>query len=157
MNLLFRGVEVPKLGSLRDVTFRKYLIREVRVEAKKHEMALLTAMTNPNFPPAANKAPWEREVNKSFNEYVALAMGYQTVAEDPEEKKMQDFYQEHVRNTKVLVKKVGRDKLEAVTVQQVRDPIKKPGTALGKAPTVAKVDKVVSSGMSLKSQHGRQF
>lgn len=103
MGLHFRGIEVPPLGSSRDIVFRKYLMREAKVEAKKQLLPLLTAIGSPSITDPAMRSQWDRQAKKIFDDYVALLCGEEISESDREEKELIEFYETHIKKSKPVL------------------------------------------------------
>lgn len=99
MKLHFRGIQVPALGSPRDIVYRDYLIHEAKLEAKKHELLLLTTIASPFITEDNQRRAWDKESKRVFDEYVALLLGQETIPVNKEEQILQDFYAKVVKKT----------------------------------------------------------
>jgi hypothetical protein len=105
MNIHFRGLEVPALGSPRDVMYRKYLIHETKVEAKKHQMMLLMTLGSAEITEKANRSSWDRQAKQVFDEYVMLMFGEEVTPKMKEEAGLLKFYQDKIAKSKPRIKK----------------------------------------------------
>lgn len=114
MKLFFRGIEVPSLGSTRDRIFRDYLLHEAKVEAKKHQLLLLTTMGSTFISDASNRRAWDEQASQVFDEYVMLNLGLSTLPQDRETTLMQKFYSEVVKDSRPTLKR-GKDGKLSVT------------------------------------------
>jgi len=101
--LHFRGLEVPPLNSPRDVIFRKYLLREAKIEAKKQLLPLLTVIATPAIQDPGSKSQWDRQAKKIFDEYVSLLCGEEISESDREEKELLEFYENHIKKSKPVL------------------------------------------------------
>lgn len=99
MKLHFRGIQVPALGSPRDIAYRQYLGYEARLEAKKHKLFLLTTIATPSFSEDSGRRAWHKQAKDTFDEYVMLMIGKEEVPVDTEEAKMQQFYNDVLKNS----------------------------------------------------------
>lgn len=108
MKLHFRGIQVPALGSPRDVVYRDYLLHETRIEAKKHELLLLTTLASPFLTEDSQRREWDKESKRVFNEYIALMLGQEVVPVNREEAILQEYYAKVVKPTKPILTK-GKD------------------------------------------------
>ena len=100
LSLHFRGIQVPALGSPRDVIFRDYLIFEAKKEAKKHEMMMMIAMASANIPQQA-KAEWFTTVKKTYEAYVSYSWGIEPKAIKDEDQNLLDYYEKVIKKSKV--------------------------------------------------------
>jgi len=99
MKLHFRGIQVPALGSPRDIVYRNYLLHETRVEAKKHQMLLLTTIGAPFITTDSARSSWDRQAKQAFEEYVSLMFGEEVTPNMREENEMMEFYMNKVKNS----------------------------------------------------------
>jgi hypothetical protein len=113
MDVLFQGLEVPALGSPRDTVFRSYLSHKAKIEAKKIQLDLMIAVSNPSFSDAAKQRTWSEEAKSIFEDYISLLLGYQTKPRNVEEKEMLQFYTDVVKNSVPIVTKDSSGKLSA--------------------------------------------
>lgn len=119
MKLHFRGIQVPALGSPRDIVYRQYLGFEAKVEAKKHKLALLTAIATPTFSEDSGRRAWEKQAKTTFDEYIMLMLGKEELPEDKEETKMQKFYDEVIKNSSPKLSKDSEGKLIATDLPRL--------------------------------------
>jgi len=88
--MYFQGVEVPALGSPRDVVFRKYLTHKSKQEAVKHKLLFLQTLGTPNFIDEETKRKWSRRASNIFDEYLALLFNVPFVPDDTEEREEEE-------------------------------------------------------------------
>ena len=101
-----RGIEVPALGSPRDIVFRAYLDHETRLEAMKQKLVLLqTVGISAGFENPNRKREWITAATKHFNDYVSLKFGVEPKDIDETEKQMQEFYEKVVKPSTIKVRK----------------------------------------------------
>lgn len=116
MKLHFRGIQVPSLGSTRDIVYRGYLLHEAKTEAKRHELDLLIALSNPAITESQRQREWGKQVKNTFDEYVLLLLGQSSLPVNQEEQQLQKFYSEVVKNSspKLIRGKDGKLKVEDI-------------------------------------------
>jgi hypothetical protein len=102
MKLHMRGIEVPALGSPRDRVYRDYLVHEQRLEAKRQELSLYTAIGS--MPEGADRREWIGKTKKSFDSYISLMWGVEPQEHSVEEKKLMDYYSKIVKKSKLLIR-----------------------------------------------------
>lgn len=79
------GIEVPKLGTVRDRVLRQYLTKESELESKKMQFqALIAMMTMP-------KGGGDR-IKKLWKEYLGLEFGVEIPEHSDKEIAMHEFY-----------------------------------------------------------------
>lgn len=105
MTLFFRGIEVPPLGSSRDIVFRQYLVREARVEAKRAELMAAIAVHTPTYSEQNKADDWTKVIRRMHSDFVVLSMGSEPVEQDDEEAKLLEFYEKRVKTTRPTVRK----------------------------------------------------
>lgn len=111
MTLHFRGLEVPALGSPRDKIYRQFLLHEAKVEAKKHELALMIAMGTPVISDASQRRTWDQTAKDTFDTYVLMLLGFEGKPENLQEQRMMDFYQKVIKPSAPVLKKDKTGKL----------------------------------------------
>lgn len=101
MKLHFRGIEVPALGSPRDLVYREYLLYEAKLEAKRHQLLLLTTMGAPFITDANDRREWDGQAKDVFDQFVSLLFGYENVSirssKKMQEDMMREFYEVRVK------------------------------------------------------------
>ena len=107
MKLHFRGIEVPALGSSRDIVYRDYLIHEAKVEAKKHQLLFLNTLGSPFITDDSARRAWDKQAKETFDQYVMLLLGQDSIPENREEALMKEYYSKVVQKSKP---KMHRDK-----------------------------------------------
>lgn len=117
MQLYFRGIEVPALGSPRDLIFRAYLSHENRIQAKQQELLLLIALATPTLADSNSKRTWNTETTKIFNAYTSLLWGMEPKEVNEEDKKWAEYYAETIQQTKIVAKKGEKGQLIAELLQ----------------------------------------
>lgn len=105
MELKFKGLEVPALGSLRDITFRKFLNKQALLEAKRAEFDYLIAIATPNFSDNNDRRSWNSSVHKVFTEYVYMLHGAKPKLRSDAEEEMIKYYENVIRTSKMLLYK----------------------------------------------------
>lgn len=104
MKLHFRGIEVPALGSPRDIVYRNYLIHENRLEAKKHQMLLLITMGSALISESGARSEWDRQAKAAFEDYVLLMFGEEVSPRAKEEADLLKFYEEKIKESKPVIR-----------------------------------------------------
>ena len=112
MKLHFRGIEVPALGSPRDIVYRNYLIYEAKLEAKKHQMLFLIGIGTPTFTDSSEGRKWDKQTKRVFDEYVTLLLGQEVVPVNSEEERMKEFYEKVISKSKPKLFKDREGKLK---------------------------------------------
>lgn len=102
MQLHFRGIQVPALGSPRDIVYRNYLIHETKLEAKKHQLSLMTALGSANIN-SESRSEWNRQATQVFDEYVSLMFGEEITPARKEETEMLRYYEEKIKKSKPIM------------------------------------------------------
>jgi hypothetical protein len=115
MELHFRGMQVPSLGSPRDLMYRGYMLHQARLEAKKHKLFLLTCLGTPNMIDAENRAKWDKEAKALYSDYVHLLLGleeadHEKEAED-EKTTLMDYYENVVKPSAPVLSRDGQGNL----------------------------------------------
>jgi hypothetical protein len=103
MQLHFRGIQVPALGSLRDIAYRQYLIHEAKLEAKKHQMMLMLTIGAPMITEDSQRSSWEKQAKTVFEEYVCMMFGEEMVSGNKIETDMLAFYEERIRTSRPIM------------------------------------------------------
>lgn len=110
MNLHFRGIQVPALGSLRDIMYRRYLTYEAKTEAKKQQLNLLHAIGGIIIDPD-KRSRWERQVKTTYEEYVSLLFGVEIQNINSEEETLKNFYKRVIKPSNPKLKRGNNRKL----------------------------------------------
>lgn len=109
-----RGIEVPSLGSPRDIVFRAYLDHEVRLESLKQKLTLLqTVGASANFADPNRKREWISAATKHFNDYISLKFGVEPKDTSAEEESLLEYYEKVVKPSKITLRKDKRKGLVA--------------------------------------------
>ena len=87
------------------------MIYEAKLEAKKQQLQLLIAHASPALADDNARRTWDKLVNGTFNEYVALLLGEDGPIINHEEVHMQEFYDKVVKDTAPVLKKDKSGKL----------------------------------------------
>lgn len=87
MELYVSGVEVPKLGSLKDVMARQYLARRANKEIALNKMLAQIASSNGG----AGNTEWHKSISSTFNNYVNMALYLEGEVEKREEDMQEQF------------------------------------------------------------------
>lgn len=116
MTLHFRGLEVPALGSPRDKIYRQFLLHEAKVEAKKHELALMIAMGTPVISDSAQRRTWDQTAKDTFDTYVMMLLGYEGKPENLQEQRMLQFYERVIKKSSPILR---RDKSGKLSVKNL--------------------------------------
>jgi hypothetical protein len=107
-------MEVPALGSPRDLIYRDFMMYESKLDAKKHELNLLIALASPFITETTQRRAWDTETKRVFNEYVSLMLGQEVVPVADEVKFMQEYYAKVVKPSAPTLTR-GKDGKLAVT------------------------------------------
>lgn len=113
MKLHLSGVKLPKLGSLKDRVYREYLVKETQLEAKKGEVLMLMALTNPSIDDPKRRREWGSTIRKIWTQYVSLLLNIEIPEKTDKEIEMMEFYQNVVKPSKP---KLFRDKTGSLRV-----------------------------------------
>lgn len=113
MQMLFRGLQVPALGSPRDIIYRKYLTHETQVEIRKSELQVLIALSNPSFSEDSSRIAWGARVSEIFDKYIHSALGVPYVEKeqkpshtwDSKKDELINFYTTVVKPSKPIITK----------------------------------------------------
>jgi hypothetical protein len=95
------GVDVPKLGSIKDVIARQYLARQASKEISI--VKLIAHVASSNDPSDS----WKKSIGSMFADYVNLALFLDTEVDRREEEMQKDF--EHWRKVRPTIV-VSKDK-----------------------------------------------
>ena len=112
MEIFFQGLEVPSLGSPRDIVFRSYLSHKAKISAKKTQLDLMIAVASPTFTDTSKQRSWSEEAKGVFEDYVTLLFGYQTKPRNLEEQKMLSFYTDVVKKSAPILSRGSDGKLK---------------------------------------------
>ncbi len=82
------------------MVYRDYLIHEAKVEAKRHQLLLLTTLGSPFITDDSARRTWDKQAKEVFDEYVMLLMGQEALPVNKEEARMQKFYAESIQHSK---------------------------------------------------------
>lgn len=107
----FRGLQVPALGSPRDIVYRNYLVHEAKLEAKKNELLLLIALGTPTMLDDAGRRSWDTQVKEVFSGLVALLLGHETAPKNNDVEIIKNFYDKVVKHTSPVLSKSADGKL----------------------------------------------
>ena len=113
LRLHLKGVEVPKLGTMRDRVLRAALNEEDRLELKKLEFQMMIAATNPSYPKAEDQREWVDRVKKVWKGLVGLTMHVKIPEHSDEENRMLEYYDKVVSKLRPkiqLTKKEGSNR-----------------------------------------------
>lgn len=119
MKLHFRGLQVPALGSPRDLIFRAYLDHESKLEAKKHQLDLMIAIGTPTIVDAAQRRAWDQQAKEVFEDYVMLSFGHETKPKDNREEVLQEYYQKVIKPSAPRLYKDKSGKLMATNLPKL--------------------------------------
>lgn len=121
-------MEVPALGSPRDIIFRGYLSYETRVEIKKQKLMLLQTIGTPFITDANDKTTWDSQAKAFYSEYVDALIGRES-APAPEDKEaksqaereagLRKFYEEVVQKTNPKLSRDGDGRLHVAGLPSV--------------------------------------
>lgn len=121
----FQGLEVPALGSPRDIIFRKYLTHKARTEAAKHKLMLLQTIGTPMFSSEEASRKWSKKAGRIFDEYLSGLFGVPDIGlkeeerEEAEQEQLLEFYNKVVKPSKVKLSRNGEGKLTATGLPKV--------------------------------------
>jgi hypothetical protein len=123
--MYFQGVQVPALGSPRDIVFRKYMTHQAKTEAAKHKLYLLQTIGTPMFSDEAASKRWTKKAGKFFDEYLALIFGVTEMAkaeeeeEERTEQELMEFYEQVVKPSKVKIRRDSSGALVATDLPKI--------------------------------------
>jgi len=123
MKLLVSGVDVPRLGTIHDKIYRKFLTKEAELEAKRSEFMMLTALANPVIDPS-KRGDWAKEINRSWTNYLGKLFTVDIPEQTPEEEALLEYYQRVVSKVKIGIRKdrkTGGLHLEGLTTANLND------------------------------------
>lgn len=109
MKLLVSGVDVPRLGTIHDKIYRKYLTKDAELEAKRSEFTMLTALGNPSIDPS-KRNDWIKSVSKSWTHYLGKLFTVDIPEQTPEEEQLLEYYQRVVSKVKMGIRQDPRTK-----------------------------------------------
>lgn len=122
-------MQVPALGSPRDIIFRGYLDHEAKIEIKKHKLTLLMTLGTPFITEEASKKLWDDKAREIFSEYVSSIYGQEFLLKEEEdlealsqkekEEGLRKFYDEVVKNTQPKLSRDGQGSLHVTGVPKV--------------------------------------
>lgn len=121
-------MQVPALGSPRDIIFRGYLNHEAKVEIKKQKLTLLLAIGTPFITDPDNKKAWDTQAKKIYSDYVDALVGRvsQSAEEESEEQSqtqreesLRKFYQEVIQNTAPKLSRDGQGVLHVTGLPKI--------------------------------------
>ncbi len=120
MKLHVAGVNVAKLGSLKDRVTRSYLLKEAQLEAKRTEFSMLTLLTNPAISDDSKRREWVKSVQSNWKNYLGLLFYTEIPEETKEEEQMRDYYNRVVSKLKPkLVKEEAGLRLVGITAEDL--------------------------------------
>lgn len=105
MKLHLSGIEVPKLGSLKDRVYRDYLTKENQLEAEKAKLLMLVALTNPTISDPNKARDWSGKVKKIWADYLALQFNTDMPVKNEKEAQMAEYYENVVKHLKPVIEK----------------------------------------------------
>lgn len=121
-------MQVPALGSPRDLIFRGYLNHEARVEIKKQKLMLLMTIGTPFIPDQENKNAWDNQAKKIYAEYVDALIGKVTPSQEEDledrsqkekEEGLRRFYQEVIQKTSPKLSRDGSGLLHVAGLPKI--------------------------------------
>jgi hypothetical protein len=92
MKLHTSGVNPGKLGSIQDRINRKFLLREMELEARRLEFQMLTAMTNPDITNDNKRNEWIRTIHNSWKDYIGKLLNVEVPENTPDEIALKEYY-----------------------------------------------------------------
>lgn len=101
---MFRGVQVPALGTSKDIVLRQFLSREARVSAKRAYLDVLLAQLTSSSEPTS-RAKLNKVISSVYDEFVSLSFGIEPPEKNDEEELLKEFYDKVVKHTKPVLKK----------------------------------------------------
>lgn len=111
MKLHLSGVKLPKLGTVKDRIYRDYLVKEAQLEAKKTEMVMLMALTNPTIQDPAKHREWASAIKEIWTQYLSLLLNVEMPEHTKKEVEMLEYYQSVMKHSKLKLfkdKKTGK-------------------------------------------------
>ncbi|MCU1496042.1 MAG: hypothetical protein JWO62_3806 [Acidimicrobiaceae bacterium] len=101
MKLHLSGVKLPKLGTIQDRVYRDYMVKEAHLEAKKGEMMMLMALTNPSIEDPNKRREWADTIKGLWTRYLSLLMNVEIPESTEKEIQMMEYYQTVVKPAKL--------------------------------------------------------
>ena len=103
MRLHFRGITVPALGSTRDIVYRDFMFHENKVEVKKAEIAILSAVSASVHLSSDKAAEWNKYCETVLKDYVSLLLGHKIDTVARRDSEMLDYYQKYIKDTSPVI------------------------------------------------------
>jgi hypothetical protein len=119
MKLHLSGVKLPKLGTIQDRVYRDYMVKEAHLEAKKTEMIMLMALTNPDIEDPNKRREWSDTVKSLWTKYLSLLLNVEIPEATEQEMQMMEYYQTVVRKAKLTMYKDKNGKLRVDGLNQL--------------------------------------
>lgn len=89
MQLYVSGVEVPKLNSPKDIVLREFLVKEANREIHRNKVMAYNALAVANL--SKNGTELVKEISKSWNDYVNVALFMEEVNAQVEMDMQQEY------------------------------------------------------------------
>lgn len=114
------GVEVPKLGSIKDIVLRQYLLKKAQKEVNKTKLIAMSGLGTAHT--ARNKELAEG-ILSIFNDYLNQELYLESVKQEAEQD-MKDEYEQYWKQVRPKIK-IGKGKDKTTLSMGSLKPIKK--------------------------------
>lgn len=102
------------------------MMKETELEAKKMELTMLIALTNPTISDPNKHRQWNTAIKGVWSKYVSLLLGVEIPEQTQEELDMLDYYETVVKKARLrLVKKGKKNGLGLEGLEQLFPNFKK--------------------------------
>jgi hypothetical protein len=88
MRLYTSGIEVPRLGSLKDRILRRFQMEESKKEIKKNSLLAFIAVHSPTFEDAGKAKEWSKRISTIWTEYSSLELGLEIIENEDDNKEV---------------------------------------------------------------------
>jgi hypothetical protein len=83
------------------------MLKESELEAKKMELTMLIALTNPSISDPNKHREWHKAIKGVWSKYIALMLNVEIPEQTQEELEMMEYYETVVKKAKLRLVKTG--------------------------------------------------
>jgi hypothetical protein len=84
------------------------MLKETELEAKKAELTMLIALTNPSISDPNKHREWSKAIKGVWSKYIALLLNVEIPEQTKEELEMIEYYETVVKKAKLRLVKTGK-------------------------------------------------